>query len=759
MRERTHRSSIILLAFGALVLGISSNPPASVTHASSILASSSIKAQHPTSVLLPGNGHVIIGALTCISTSHCIAAGEGVSGSTTTQGEVFLFNGLRWVPMATNDITQVNGDILSGVGTLPAVIHGISCPSSTDCWVAGTDAGGNFLAELSTAGFVAHPWNPPNTARTGIQPISTALYSIDCPTRSQCWASGSSATGALILRYDGSTWQKAPEPFDTAAGALLEGVSCSSTTACIAVGTRITGLTGHAIAAVWNGHAWKSESLATNYRVFTHVACAESFCLISTRTASGVELLRASPTGGKTAAIPTTLSAITSIDALHCTRSGFCTASGLDSKGAFLLEGGPHAWHVMKLPSPGSGLTAVSPIGYCTSTNACTVVDNARSRSGEWTAIPATTSGTRWTAGEILSMPAIPNEALVQMVCAHDGYCLAEQSETTSVQHKPDALYSIAGSHVAPVPIPTPFSYTYDSLRLLNCISPSQCFAIVVADSFETLPNGNGMTTFHAAVVEWNGSSWTVLSTGTLPGDSVEGYCVSSTLCWFSDFGQGTTANLPGNPPHPSYISSIYRMSGHSWSSVPIPNLSNETILTSMSCAGPDFCMAGGTNNTTQLFLAFQHGTWRIIPSSPKATWTLSIDCVAPENCWMLDSGSTVTVEHYVGATQPIQSISEPYIPTGISCIPSGRCYWLTDTRTSSGELYTLESDQSGVVMQVSSIAESQSNFSPRDVIESLTCSATSCYAIGYTMPWIHLTYPLETMQSIPLLEQFPLPQ
>lgn len=759
MSIHAFRHSALLLAVGTFFLfNFFIAPPLESLPFTTHLSSAALPAPvQPTSLTqFSGNSHVIIGALTCISATQCLAAGEGVTGSTTTEGMVYLFNGIQWVPMATNDITQVNGQILNGIGTLPAVIHGISCASATSCWVVGSDAGGNFLAHLSTNGFVPHPWNYPDTSNSVFQPISTALYSIDCPEPSQCWAAGSSATGALILHYDGSGWQSVPEPFDATSGALLQGISCTSPISCIAVGTRIEGLSGQAIETIWNGKVWKSGPSEIAYTSFTHISCTKSACLMSALTASDAMLVDIPSKGGKTT---TLIQHLASISSISCVRSGICTVSGMDSRGAILLEGNTFKWHSLPLPFSGTNHTATSPIGYCTSEDACTVVENTRSRAGEQAAIPAIKAGTQWTVGIQLSVPNIANEEIAQSACAPDGYCLAEQSATTSVQNKPDALYSISGSHVAEVPIPTPFNYTYDSFHLMNCLSALQCFGIVVTVSFQTLPNGNEVATYHAAIVRWNGADWFVLSTGELPGDSVEGYCVSTTLCWFSVFSEGTTPNLPGNPPHPSYNVEMFRMNNHSWDSVQLPQLSDETQLTTISCAGPSFCMAGGEENNSQLLLAYQSGVWKIIPTPTNTTWTLSLDCVAPNNCWMVNAGSTVSIDHFTGTAQVIQMTSESYIPSGISCTSAVQCYWVTDTRTATTEQYKLESDHSGIITTVSTLTESQLNFSPRDILNGLSCTIHYCYATGYTIPWIHISTPVETMQSIPLLESFYLDQ
>jgi len=67
--------------------------------------------------------------------------------------------------------------------------------------------------------------------------------------------------------WNGTAWtqQALPQP---SGGGLLDGVSCTSATACEAVGSRFTGTfasgtsTGHTLAEVWNGTAWTIQKTA-----------------------------------------------------------------------------------------------------------------------------------------------------------------------------------------------------------------------------------------------------------------------------------------------------------------------------------------------------------------------------------------------------------------------------------------------------------------------------------------------------------------
>jgi hypothetical protein len=85
-----------------------------------------------------------------------------------------------------------------------------------------------------------------------------------------CEAVGTFNNGAddaqpLAMGWNGTAWtiQSTPTP---AAVADLSGISCSSATACVAVGevTQFTGVYGptHALVEVWNGNDWTVQAAA-----------------------------------------------------------------------------------------------------------------------------------------------------------------------------------------------------------------------------------------------------------------------------------------------------------------------------------------------------------------------------------------------------------------------------------------------------------------------------------------------------------------
>ncbi len=64
---------------------------------------------------------------------------------------------------------------------------------------------------------------------------------------------------AVIEHYDGASWS--PSPVPSPSGAVFNGVACSSSTDCFAVGTRQTSSsTAHVLVDHWNGKSWTGSS-------------------------------------------------------------------------------------------------------------------------------------------------------------------------------------------------------------------------------------------------------------------------------------------------------------------------------------------------------------------------------------------------------------------------------------------------------------------------------------------------------------------
>jgi hypothetical protein len=137
-----------------------------------------------------------------------------------------------------------------------SVLNGVSCTAATSCIAVGyTAPNQSALPRALVERWNGRHWSTMQTPKTPpLQPVF--LNAVSC-TPGSCVAVGSVGFGQLIERFDGRRWTIQPTPAG-APLAALNGVSCVSTTACVAVGS---GSDSHqAIAQRWDGSRWSIEN-------------------------------------------------------------------------------------------------------------------------------------------------------------------------------------------------------------------------------------------------------------------------------------------------------------------------------------------------------------------------------------------------------------------------------------------------------------------------------------------------------------------
>jgi hypothetical protein len=106
-------------------------------------------------------------------------------------------------------------------------------------------------------GFSGSSWTDTNAVTAG----NATLRGVSCPTTSYCVAVGSTGGSALAEVWNGFGWTTTPAVAVPAGGSsyTLSSISCVSTTWCLAVGTYHSPSGDRAIASVWNGSTWTSK--------------------------------------------------------------------------------------------------------------------------------------------------------------------------------------------------------------------------------------------------------------------------------------------------------------------------------------------------------------------------------------------------------------------------------------------------------------------------------------------------------------------
>jgi hypothetical protein len=236
--------------------------------------------------LWPGSSAGSLSGVSCVaSTSFCVAVGKKSWGGSLAE----YWNGSGWVFQSTPDPS--GGTVIN--------LEDVSCTSETACTAVGHyyASGTKTLAERwnGTSWSIQTTPNP-----SGEEGSAGELTSVSCTSSTSCMAVGhksKSGTRAFAERWNGTEWTivSVPSPSEEA---RFEDVSCTSSTSCMAVGWQGPNGSHKALAEGWNGTEWTVVSTPTPSEAKTivelhGVSCTSSSSCVAvgeyaTKTFSGV---------------------------------------------------------------------------------------------------------------------------------------------------------------------------------------------------------------------------------------------------------------------------------------------------------------------------------------------------------------------------------------------------------------------------------------------------------------------------------------
>jgi hypothetical protein len=210
-------------------------------------------------------------AVSCPTATTCYAVGQYLDTAGFSEPVIETLSNGTWTsaesPLPANAATDVDAN------TPAAWLVSVSCASATSCVAVGQyrDSSGNIQGLITTLS--GSTWSPQAAPfPSGQSPsLDTAILDgVSCPSTTFCVASGyfpdtsSQNTGWLVTLANG-TWTalRAPEPSNAGGDAgghqfaLLPQVTCPSPSSCVAVGLYGTS-SGHLFHLIdqWNGSSW-----------------------------------------------------------------------------------------------------------------------------------------------------------------------------------------------------------------------------------------------------------------------------------------------------------------------------------------------------------------------------------------------------------------------------------------------------------------------------------------------------------------------
>jgi len=258
-----------VVAFGAAVvlLGPAAGAAAQAGAASAASASAPVRGWSITPSPNPRAGNGALNAVSCPTTSVCMAVGLHVraSGLGVTLAE--RRSGGVWAVQSTPNPR----------GAAASALNGVSCPSGSAC-----TAVGQFAVKSGAQRTLAERWNgrswhiqrTPNPARSP----ASAMFAVACPAADTCTAVGTSDSKLLVERWGGSRWrlQSAPVP-PGAQFSELNGVTCTAAAWCVAVGDYVNSSGADVtLAERWNGTGWSKATLPPSFKRRVTAICSSA---------------------------------------------------------------------------------------------------------------------------------------------------------------------------------------------------------------------------------------------------------------------------------------------------------------------------------------------------------------------------------------------------------------------------------------------------------------------------------------------------
>jgi len=194
-----------------------------------------------------------LGAISCSSSTSCIAVGSStVSGSASALAE--SWNGTEWSLQTTPSVTH-------------AQLRRVSCSSSTACTVVGSYENSSHVEVTLAERWNGTEWSTQTTPNPSGAKRSY-LFGVSCLSSTECTAVGyyvnsSNVEETLAERWSGTEWSVQTTPNVTGAKEnRLYGVACISSTECVGVGlstnSTLESETGSLIER-WKGTEWVIE--------------------------------------------------------------------------------------------------------------------------------------------------------------------------------------------------------------------------------------------------------------------------------------------------------------------------------------------------------------------------------------------------------------------------------------------------------------------------------------------------------------------
>jgi hypothetical protein len=271
----------------------------------------------------------------------------------------------------------------------------------------------------------------------------------------------------------------------------------------------------------------------------------------------------------------------------------------------------------------------------------------------------------------------------------------------------------------------------------VSCASASACTAV-----------GDYVTTADTAVAlveTWNGTAWTVRSTPTPAGGTLNGVsCTSASAC--TAVGQS-----PSTTGGPATLAESWNGTAWTIQSTPHPSGATFSYLNGVSCTSPSACTATGyyqtsAGVTSTLAESWNGAAWTIQstpnPSGATFSYLSGVSCTSTSACTTTGESETSTgvttalAETWNGTAWAIQSTPNPSGAEdselyGVSCTSASACTAAGNSETAAGVTTTLAETWNGAAWSIQSTPNPSA--ATAAYLSGVSClSASACTAVGW---------------------------
>ncbi len=356
------------------------------------------------------------------------------------------------------------------------------------------------------------------TAATASSPGFSGAYldGVSCTGRSQCTATGTATTRTgknlkpLAERWNGTSWTVQSTPTTNTGGwlggTLDGGVSCTSSTACVAAGYSYSKSFSRLLGEGWNGHSWAIQPdsrPATGGQAFGISCRWAKDCTAVGQRLTGMTL--AEHWNGRTWSAQTTKH-LGELASVSCPATGNCTAVGSNSAGkALAAHWNGKTWSDQSVASP-QQLNLLGSVS-CTAVKNCVAVGVAGTISSSLSLGPLAErwTGGSWTvltpanpapAGDLTEFNSVSCTSATNCVAVGDYMDQASTSDTTLAEQWNGTTWTV---------LTTPSPETFSTLASVSCPSATHCVAVGVSS-----PTASGALSPLTEI--WDGTTWTAVT-------------------------------------------------------------------------------------------------------------------------------------------------------------------------------------------------------------------------------------------------------